>query len=304
MAHVERRGLVCTPDRWEPLWQSHAMAPAPLPLPDGRVRVYVGGWDAEGISRVWWIDVDGDDPFRMVGRATQPVVDIGEAGTFDENGVFPGHVSTHDGRAYLTTTGFQLGHRVRHYNFGGLTVSDDGGETFARVSRAPTLDRADEGLHVRAGQSLLWEDGLLRSVYAAGTGWVEVGGTLRPVYDVRYQELERPERAGPDGKRIVARDPAVEHALGRPQLLRHRGRLLVLYTRRMLDMRYGMGGAILEEGRWVRRDEELAVPRSPSGFDAEMAYFPGAISWRDRLLVFYSGNGYGRGGLGAAVLDI
>lgn len=279
------------------------MAPAPVILGDDRVRVYVGGWDDDGISRIWWIDVSADDPFRVVDRASRPVVDLGDPGTFDENGVFPGHATLHEGRIYLTTTGFQLGHRIRHYNFGGLTISDDGGATFARVSKAPVLDRADEGLHVRAGQSLLWDDGLLRCVYAAGTGWVEVGGNQRPVYDIRYQELERPNRVAPQGELIVAHDPSVEHALGRPQLLRHEGRLIVLYTRRTLDMRYGMGGAVFEDGRWTRRDDEFAVPPSSSGFDAEMAYFPGAVSWEGRLLVFYSGNGYGRGGLGAAVLE-
>lgn len=280
------------------------MAPAPVLLPDGRIRVFLGGWDDDGISRIWWIDVAADDPFRVIDRATSPVVDIGEPGAFDENGVFPGHATFHDGRVYLATTGFQLGHKIRHYNFGGLTVSEDGGDSFARVSRAPVLDRADEGLHVRAGQSLLWDAGVLRCVYAAGTGWMDVGGKQRPVYDVRYQTLERPDRLAPEGELIVSHDGAVEHALGRPQLLRHRGRLLVLYTRRTLDMRYSMGGAAFEDGRWVRRDDELSVQPATTGFDAQMAYFPGAVSLGDRLLLFYSGNGYGRDGLGAAVLAV
>ena len=51
-------------------------------------------------------------------------------------------------------TGFQLGHKIRHYNFGGLAISKDGGDTFKRYSQAPIMDRADEGLFVRAGQSI------------------------------------------------------------------------------------------------------------------------------------------------------
>lgn len=280
------------------------MAPAAMARPSGEIRVYVGGWDSAGISRIWWIDVDPDDPYRVIDYSRRPVLDIGDPGTFDENGVFPGHVTQHSGRVYLTTTGFQLGYKVRHYNFGGLAVSDDDGDTFARVSRAPVLDRAEEGLHVRAGQSLLWDGDVIRCAYAAGTGWVEVGGVQRPVYDIRYQELTQPEETSRSGRLILSHDPRREHALGRPQLLRHQGTLLLLYTRRTLDLRYATGGAVFSDGAWVRCDSELGLLPSASGFDSEMAYFPSAISWKERLLVFFCGNGYGRGGLGAAVMDV
>ncbi len=284
-------------------WVSHTMAPAAYLVDAKTIRIYVGGWDGEGISRIWYVDVLADQPEKILNVSKAPVLDIGRDGTFDENGVFPGHVYRDADSVLLYYTGFQLGHKIRHYNFGGLAVSRDGKE-FQRVSEAPLLDRADEGLHVRAGQSVIKENNFYKSVYSAGTGWLEVGGKDRPVYEVYYQESSRADRFEKHGKKIIALDASAEHGLGRPQIVKFRGKYLVFYTRRTLDMRYHFGVAVSEDGsRWIRRDNDVNVPHSKSGFDSEMVYFPCAVPVGDHLVVFYSGNGFGKEGMGFVRLE-
>ena len=48
---------------------------------------------------------------------------------FDDNGVFPGHVNLFSNKIFLYYTGFQLGKKVRHYNFGGLAISNRNGSS-------------------------------------------------------------------------------------------------------------------------------------------------------------------------------
>ena len=281
------------------------MAPSALLMPDGRIRIYLGCLDANGISRIGWIDVDGTAPQQVVGICERPSLDVGRPGTFDENGVFPGHVARVNGVVRLYYTGFQLGQKIRHYNFGGLATSDDG-EIFRRISEAPILDRADEGLCVRAGQSVLQSEAGFLTAYAAGSAWVETGGKARPCYDVYYQMSPDGITYAKRGECIIRHDPHVEHALGRPQLIAIRDQLFVYYTRRVLGMKYFMGCARQTAGgQWRREDATIGFAHSVSDFDSDMIYFPSVIHVpaRDHYLLFYGGNDFGRAGLGVAVLD-
>ncbi|PWU13156.1 MAG: hypothetical protein C5B49_15110 [Bdellovibrio sp.] len=296
-------------DRVAPWWQSHTMAPTAILLGE-TIRVFLGCWDSNGISRIGFIDLQAGDPKMVKAVSDAPVLEIGRPGTFDDNGVFPGHAYAYDGQIYLYYTGFQLSDKVRHFNFGGLAISKDG-KHFLKTSEAPILDRADEGLHVRAGQSVIYQDHRVKSCYSAGTGWLHIGGELRPVYDVHYQESNNFTDFKNKGTRIIECNLAVEHGLGRPQICSVDNEIYVFYTRRMLDMKYYFGyaklvrncgvaeGGDLEHGSWHRLDSAVTVPFGRQGeFDSDMIYFPSFLQVGNRKYVFYSGNEFGKGGLG------
>lgn len=299
----EKLGCILKPDNQYDWWVSHVMAPTVIQISESIIRVYFGAWDAKKISRITYLDVCADDPTKIINIAEKPVLDIGNPGTFDENGVFPGHITKIEGKIYLYYTGFQLGQKIRHYNFGGLAVSEDGMH-FERVSQAPILDRADEGLYVRAGQSILYENEKFHTCYSAGSQWVTVGDQSRPCYDVFYQSSSTMTDFSKEGKCIVQHNPLVEHGLGRPQLIKIKQEYIVLYTRRMLNMQYYLGYAVSSDLKnWTRRDD-IFIPAGKEGeFDSEMIYFPSLLQTHTgRTYLFYSGNGFGGEGLGVAEL--
>lgn len=287
------------PGKWA-WWHSHTMAPSAVQVNDDLIRVFIGCWDNKGISRIGYVDVDANSPRNVLHVSEKPVLDIGEDGMFDENGVFPAHATIIDGQTYLYYTGFQLGHKIPHYNFGGLAISADG-ERFDRVSRAPILDRADEGLFVRAGQSVLRDSGIYRMCYSVGSGWANVGGKRRPTYDIAYQESSGPLLSSSKGRIILRGDTSIEHGLGRPQLFKYRSKYYIFYTRRTLDMKYTFGAAESSDCIvWSRLDNELAISHSVDGFDSQMMYFPSVVYLpkSDKHLLFYCGNDFGKTGIG------
>ena len=90
-------------------WESHTMAPSALLINEETIRVFLGCWDRKQISRIGYIDVDATNPLKIIKISNKAVLDIGEDGTFDENGVFPAHANKIDNKIYLYYTGFQLG---------------------------------------------------------------------------------------------------------------------------------------------------------------------------------------------------
>ena len=311
MFQLKKIGFVFRPDGQAAWWRSHAMAPAPILMPDGIVRVYVGCWTEDKISRIGYVDVLAAQPTEVVGVSPAPVLDIGKDGCFDENGVFPAHVYNFgDGKIHLYYTGFQLGHKIRHYNFGGLAISHDGGSTFERFSEAPIMDRADEGLFVRAGQSIEKADeGGFHVIYSAGSSWHMCQGELRPVYDVLYQKSSDGINLGKSGRKIVTCDLTIEHGLGRPQILKFGDYFYAFYTRRIIKgMRYFMGCSRSRDCiNWERIDHVFdGIAFGAEGeFDHEMVYFPAVVKVSEtKALLFYNGNYFGRDGMGVIELRL
>lgn len=309
MFKAKKIGFIFKPKGDINWWKSHTMAPAPILLDDGTIRVYMGCWTADKISRIGYLDVKAEQPTAIINVSDTPVLDIGRDGCFDENGVFPAHAyKFDDGRVYLYYTGFQLGQKIRHYNFGGLAISTDGGDTFHRHSEAPIMDRADEGLFVRAGQSIeRADDGGFHVIYSAGSSWHMCQGELRPVYDVFYQKSPDGITINKIGEKILTCDLSIEHGLGRPQIIRFGNFYYAFYTRRIIEgMRYFIGCARSKDCKtWERidyvfNDIEYGVKDE---FDCDMIYFPAVVKITDsKALLFYSGNYFGRDGLGVVEL--
>ena len=287
-------------------WYSHTMAPTAI-IWNNVIRVFVGAWDKNGISRITYIDFDIKNPNNILNVHDQfPILDIGNDGTFDENGVFPAHAVVHNHKIFLFYTGFQKGQKIPHYNFGGLAISNDG-ENFERYSNSPILDRADEGLFVRAGQSFYYDIDSFKTVYSAGNTFVFVGGKQRPTYNIYFQELKSPTDLKKNGKEIISANHEIEHGLGRPQIIKINEYYYVFYTRRMLNMKYFIGcSRSIDCEKWEKYDQIFSkVLHSVKGFDSEMIYFPSVVynPILDKYLLFYCGNGFGDKGIGYMVLN-
>jgi hypothetical protein len=301
----EKLGIVWSPDGSLPWARSHAMIPTPMLLPDGRLRVYVTCCDDDGIGRCGFVDLDSHDPTRVLASARSPVLDIGEPGTFDENGVLAcSVVAAENGRLYMYYVGFELGTRIRYRLLTGLAISDDGGASFRRHSRAPVLERSDGELFFRCGPFVRREGGRYRLWYVAGSGWTEVHGKTSPVYSLKYLESEDGVSWPPAGRLIMEIEGPDEHGFGRPWVVSHadaRHELFYSIRRRSLGA-YRLGYAQSTDGlRWQRRDDEMGLDVSPSGFDDKAIMYSAVIDLGGRTYCFYNGNDFGRDGFAVAV---
>src|SRR3954462_6879116 len=125
-----KKGLIYGPTGVR-LWaRPSALQPTPYLKREGVVRIFAGFRDCAGVSRVGFVDLDAANPSTIMQVSEEPVLDIGEPGAFDENGVVPCAIVERDGKLLLFYAGYQLGQKVKFYAFSGLAVSDDGGESF------------------------------------------------------------------------------------------------------------------------------------------------------------------------------
>jgi predicted GH43/DUF377 family glycosyl hydrolase len=288
-------------------WQaSHAYCPTPIGLGDGRIRVYCAFWDTARIGRVGWVDIDEDDPTRVLAVSDEPVLDRGEPGAFDDNGVTPlSAVRLDDGTIRLYYAGWQLGVRVRYFLFTGLAESRDNGKTFARVSRAPVLDRSDEELQLRSSVHVRRDGDGWRIWYASTSDWVvNPDGISRPRYALRQARSQDGVTWPPAGGHCIELEDEDEIGFARPSVVEHDGVYKMWYALRRFSVGYRLGYAESSDGLvWKRNDAEAGLDVGSEGWDSEMVGLS-AIHERDGSpYLFYNGNNYGETGFGVAVAD-
>jgi len=297
----EKLGLVYAPDGSLPWATSHAYIPTSWMVDEDRIRVYVAFLDPERVGRVGFVDLSARDPRKVLRVSTEPALDIGRPGTFDDNGVSPVCVVEHEQRLYLYYIGWQLGVRVRYYLFVGLAISIDGGEQFARNSEAPLLDRADGELFVRTAAHVLRDGDIWRMWYIAGDKWIDVNGRSVPTYNMRYMESDDPSCWARKGAVCLELAGEDEFGFGRPFVMKDGQAFKMWYSIRTRSKGYRLGYAESADGiNWTRKDDQAALDVSLDGWDSEMLCCSCVQPTRHGTYLFYNGNNYGETGFGVA----
>lgn len=300
-------GIIFKPDKSRSWAQTHAMVPTPLLLRDiGVLRVFYTACDAAGIGRPAFVDLDPDDPSKVLGESEQPLMEIGRPGTFDENGVLPTCVvSLPDGRLYMYYVGFEIGTKIRYRLLTGVAVSSDLGVTFQRCSPVPALERSSDELYFRGGPFVLYEDGRFRMWYVAGSEWIDLGGKSMPEYRVKYLESLNGLDWGPSGQLVLDISEPDEHGFGRPWVIRDGDCYQLYYSvRRKSLSAYRMGYAESQNGtKWTRHDEWMNLDVGPDAYDDTAIMYAAPISIGGRTYCFYNGNDFGRDGIALAVRE-
>ena len=299
----EKLGHVYVADGEQKWKQSHAYVPTPQVIGD-RIRVFVAFQDDEKVGRIGYIDVDKCDPTKVLEGSDKPVLDIGSPGTFDDNGVSPTSILQQNGETWLYYFGWQLGVKVRYYLFAGLAQWNEEHKQFERQCEVPILDRTDGERFLRSAPFVLRDDDCHRMYYVSSDEWIEVDGKNVPTYDLRYIE-SADGRTWEQSSGTVFLEPnrPDEYGFGRPFVVKDEDVYRMWYSARTRSKGYRIGYAESIDGRsWKRRDDQVGIDVSDSGWDSEMICFPSIVDVNENRYMFYNGNDFGATGFGVAKL--
>ncbi len=283
--------------------QSGAQLPTAIAI-DGRIRVYFASKDANGYGRIGCVDLDLDDPRRILEIRSRPVLGLGELGAFDDCGAVPNSIVEVSGQTYLYYQGFQRTQRVPYLTFTGLAIGDAAGEKFEKCSRTPIMDRTDEEPFIRSTPCVLLENGVWKMWYVSTVKWTRDEHGIHYLCVIRYA-------TSPDGidwktDAHVCLEPRLpdEYAVGRPAVIYDGLKYRMWYSIRSFTELYTIGYAESLDGvAWERKDELAGIDKSKNGWDSEMICYPNVLAVNGRTLLFYNGNGRGLTGFGYGVLD-
>jgi hypothetical protein len=272
-----------------------------LPIDGGEsVRLFVTGRDTTVRSRIGVVTLQWINRAKESEISDQPVLDLGELGTFDMDGVSYPWIVENGGELWMYYVGWnRLGGDIPFRNQIGLAISTNGGKTFERATRAPLLPLTDEE-PIGSGSTYVERvPGGWRMFYTSFLHWERRPEGPRHYYHIREAYSSDGINWDRPGKIVVDLIPPDEYALGAPDLAVRDGRRMLYFTTR--GHRYRLFAAVEGlRGEWTRLPNSLDIARGD--FDSDMQCYPRTLSIGGKSYLLYAGNGYGRAGIGYAEL--
>ncbi len=279
---------------------AYTWVPTADQMDDGLWKVYFASRNSMNMSQIGYFIIDLDHPDKLLEVSSEPVLRLGELGTFDDSAVLPSRIVTHGAKKFLYYIGWMQGKRVPYYASLGLAVSEDGGKIFQRFSRGPLLDRNDIDPYMTASADVMTEGGRWRMWYLSNTNWSIIDGAPRPRYHLKYAESQDGIHWRREGVVAIDFKSDAEYAISRPCVLKENGIYRMWYSYR--GEGYRIGYAESSDGiRWSRMDDRAGITVSPSGWDSETVEYAEVVVHKGRKYMFYNGNDYGFTGIGLAV---
>jgi hypothetical protein len=293
-------GLVFATGNNYPWMFSHAANPVAEHLHDDVFRLYFSCRDQDSRAHIAYADVDIKPPFKVLKIADEPLLAPGEIGTFDDSGVSLSCIRQFGGRKYLYYLGWNLSVTVPWRNSIGLAIYDPRTGTFQRRSKAPLLDRNDVDPYSISYPFVLEDEGIYRMWYGSNLKWGKDQEDMAHV--IKYAESTDGLSWKREGVIALNFKDSSEYAMSRPCVLKQGGRYKMWYSYRGKSYRIGYAEST-DAIQWERKDEQVGIDVSDTGWDSEMIEYPFVFDHDSRRYMFYNGNGYGKSGVGLAVLE-
>jgi len=295
-------GLIFKAAGQHPWMQSHCSMPFAEPVGGKIIRIWFTTRDDRNRSHVAWLEIDITDPQRILRLSDEPILSPGPPDQFDHMGVGASCIVPDTGTRRLYYIGWSHKGPDPYHIAIGLAVLRKENTAVVRQSGTPILDRSPEDPTMVSTPFVLRDQSHWYMWYLSVTDWPDPD--QQPHYNLRCA-------TSPDG--ITWRTHAtpcidIEHptevAIARPVVIRDDGLWRMWLCHRGTDYPYRVGYAESQDGdRWTRRDAMAGIHASKSGWDSEMIAYPYVFDHNDSRFMLYAGNGYGRDGMGLAILE-
>ena len=293
----------------------YAQSPQALITPQG-VRIYFStrARDAGGksVSHIAFVDFN-EALSKMLGVSTAPVIPLGNVGGFDEHGIFPINVVSHQGGIWAYTCGWSRRISVPVETAIGLATSSDGGITFERRADGPILSSSLREPCLVGDPFVLIYQGVWHMWYIFGLKWIPNTPTepVARVYKIAHATSTNGIDWVRDSLPIVSDRVGSDECQALPTVVQIRSRFHMIFCyRQATDFRsnkhrgYRLGYAYSDNlVDWTREDHEVGIEMSDTGWDSEMLCYPHLFHCGQDTYLLYNGNEFGRHGFGLARLE-
>ncbi|MCG3663364.1 hypothetical protein L5F37_08130 [Aliarcobacter butzleri] len=301
----KKLGLIFNSNKESDWMYSHAMIPVAEHLYDDIFRIYFSPRDKENRGHGAYLEIDINEPQKILNLSKEPVLEPGELGCFDDSGALPNSLLEINGEKYLYYTGINIGVTVKIRNSIGLAKWNNEKNVFERVYKGPIIDRTKESPHFTATPEVIYDNGIYKSWFTSCVKWEKINNEVKHFYNLEYAESTDGINWKRDKNIAIDFKDEFEYALGVPRVKKDNDLYKMWFcSRATKDIpTYRIRYAESNDGiNWIRKDE-VGIDVSKDGWDSEMICYPFIFDHKDKRYMLYNGNGYGKTGFGLAILE-
>jgi len=309
-------GKVFDPREHEtPEWMNEfAQAPSVVKF-DDFVRVYFSCRpkpDSNGqyVSYSAYVDLNRQNLLDIIDISKEPILELGNLGTFDEFGTYPASVIKDEEKYIVYYGGWTRCESVPFNVAIGIGISNDEGKTFKKLGDGPILSYSPQEPFILSGPKIRKFNNTWYLFYIAGRKWIMDNGKPEPVYKIRMATSIDGIHWDKHNKDLIQDCIEENEAQASPDVIFMNGKYHMFFCYRYsTNYRgqangYRIGYAYSDDlVNWTRDDSKVGIDVSKEGWDSEMISYPHVFELDGEVYMFYLGNGVGRYGFGMAKLE-
>ena len=308
MINWEKKGLIHTCDIYGTGFAQDAF----IDIVNDKIwRIYFSARSQESISYPHYIDVEAGNVKIKIGQSHEPLLDIGQKGSFDDNGITVTSIVKIDcNRKYIYYCGWNKKTSVPYsLSIGCAEVIND--KEYRKISDGPLIERSINNPIAVSAPFVIKDGEIFRMWYISFQSWDSFEGRLEPIYVVKHATSQDGINWQTDSK-ICINSEYYGESIGRPWVIKDEGIFKMWFSIRGIKnyrlksgQHYMIGYAESIDGiNWERRQDKFIFEKSESGWDSEMLEYASVIKFNNKYTMLYNGNQFGKTGFGYAELKI
>jgi len=283
--------------------QHHAQVPI-IDMMEDKWRIYYST-RFNGKSQPMWVDVEVNNPTKILNQSNGPILDLGKTGSFDVAGVMPTELIEIDGVKYMYYIGWTNRQDTPYHNTIGLATSKDGGDTWEKFSDGPIFGTSRLEPGFIGTMAVIEKNNTFYGYYLSCRDWKEFDGKLEPLYDIKIAISHNGIDWTPTG-RVAIPLKNDEGGISKASIIKHDDMYLMWYSvrkdhnyRTNPDASYRIK-CVSSTDLWEWKEIDgfgLDIDLN-SNWDNEMVAYPHVFKYNDELHMLYNGNTFGKTGIG------
>lgn len=274
------------------------------PIIDGKVEVFFSSRDEKNRSALmsFIFDLDTQQINKFDDKA---LLSSGELGAFDDSGVMGSDYLKLGDQELIYYIGWNLGVTVPFRNSLGVAEKQENGE-WKKLFPGPILDRTKNEPHFNASSCVIYENGVYKIWYLSCVKWEKVGKEVRHYYHIKYATSDNGIDWNREGQVAIDFEGEYEYAISVPRVVKIGGRYHMWFSSRATETcsKYQIRYAVSDDGIQWQRAKEPVLSSFGNSWESEMVCYPFILPYKNKLIMFYNGNDYGKSGIGIAEVDL
>jgi len=280
--------------------KTHSMLPTPFKLNRHNYRIFFGTRNIKNQSSIGFFDFDFKN-FKIKNKSKKKSFDIGELGSFDDNGVLPSSIIKHNNKTYLFYIGWKPGGSTRYSLIAGIAKTSNKGINFNRIQKYPILKLSDREPYsiLTAPHVIKIKNNKFYMWYVSCEKWLNKDF---PLYNIKLATSKNLINWN-QVKKVCIKLRKNERAVARPFVLKENNIFKMWYSYEKLGETYKIGYAESKNGiKWKRLDNKIKFTVEVQNWEKDMMAYSTIITANNKKFMLYNGNNYGKSGIGVAEL--
>lgn len=316
MLNWKKIGRVLHPAQFNEIWwiNDFIQSPAVLVLHD-RIRMYFCSRnkpDEKGryCSYIGFADLDLTNPTNVLAISEEPVIALGETGTFDEFGTYPVSAIRFNNEIRLYYGGITRCATVPFNAAIGCAISTDNGFIFHKTGPGPVISYSPDEPFVVGSPKVKIFNGKWYVWYASGRAWRSNEEGIQPVYKIRGAVSEDGINWTKIGRNLLADVLEEDECQASGDVNYANGRYHMLFSYRYNygfknpGRGYRTGYAWSEDLlHWNRIENHAGLVTSDAPYENDSVSYPNLFLHQNEYYAIYQCNGMGKEGVALAKLE-